>query len=294
MIFVFTLPGVSLGNVAYKWLVAGVWGSALTSGITDTTEFDTFVISSVPPDGAQEILAYDVTDESNRARGDYLLRTISGGASVDDIAARIIADHGAGSYVATGGGTGAYTVTVTVTDEDDNPLQNATVRVSDGVTPATGMTDVNGNAVFGLDAATYTVAVTKAGYSFTPTTRTVTGDESGTLTDDLVMARVVPPEPSAPNQSVGSLTTFDGQGNVLGNVTIYFRIKSAATDSFRNAPFAVASGDNGVLNGEFQRNSDYEGKRTTSRLELRNDDDWIAFTVPDADSFDLPAVLGNP
>lgn len=99
--------------------------------------------------------------------------------------------------LAAGSGDGAFTITVTVTD-GAAPLQNAHIRVSDGVTPATGTTNVSGEAEFALDAATYSVAVTKAGYQFTPTTRTVTGEEAGTLTNDLAMSLVVIPPSEDP------------------------------------------------------------------------------------------------
>lgn len=97
--------------------------------------------------------------------------------------------------LAAGSGTGAYTITVTVTDGTD-PLENASVRLIEGVTPYTGNTNASGEAVFALDAATYAVAVTKAGYQFTPTTRTVTGEEAGTLTNDLEMTEVVVAPPA--------------------------------------------------------------------------------------------------
>jgi hypothetical protein len=93
-----------------------------------------------------------------------------------------------------GGGTGAFLITVLVTD-GTNPLQNATVQVTDLITPATLTTDVNGNATFSLDAGTYWVSVTRSGYQFTPVQRTVVGNQSGTLTAALVMTQVTIPGP---------------------------------------------------------------------------------------------------
>lgn len=112
--------------------------------------------------------------------------------TIDGIVDDILVDTGttlptAIAAISTGAGSGAYTITVTVTDGTD-PLQNATVRILDGsTTMATGTTDASGNVEFSLDAATYTVAITKVNYQFTPTTRTVTGDETGTLVNDLEM-----------------------------------------------------------------------------------------------------------
>lgn len=113
------------------------------------------------------------------AREDLALRIAaeSGGnaPSLDQISARIIADHGAGSYVALSGGSGAYLVTVTVTDEDDNPLENALVRLSEGMNIFTVKSNASGIAAFNLDAATYDIGVTKDGYQFTPSSIVVSG-----------------------------------------------------------------------------------------------------------------------
>ncbi len=113
-----------------------------------------------------------------------------------------------------GSGSGAYTITVTVWDGTDL-LQNATVRVTEGINTFTVVTDANGEGQFSLDAATYSVAVTKDGYTFTPTTRTVTGNEAGTLVNYLLMtAIVVPAVPSDPAKG-----TVYGQVNVSNGTT---------------------------------------------------------------------------
>lgn len=95
-----------------------------------------------------------------------------------------------------GGGTGAYQVTVTVQDQAANRLQNAEVRLVEGINVRSLLTDVDGHATFGVNAATYQVNVHKDGYDFTPTTRTVTGDNAGTLVNPLVMTLNVIPSPS--------------------------------------------------------------------------------------------------
>jgi hypothetical protein len=284
MIFVFTLPGVPLANVAYKWLVAGVWGSALTAGITDTAKFDTFVIDAVPPTGAQEIVGYDVTDESNRARGNYLSRIISGGASVDDIAARIIADHGSGSYAVTGGGSGAYLVTVTVTDQDDNPLENATVRLTQGINAFTDKSDVDGLASFNLDAATYALGVYKDGYQFTPSSIVVTGPDNF----DAELTRIVPPVPGLPSQCVCSIVTRDGHGAAQAGVILTFTLQGAPfPDSYATGVMTATSDVDGLLTVNLRKGASYEGKRGPNGNPAR-------FNVPYEDSFQLPQVLGEP
>jgi hypothetical protein len=97
-------------------------------------------------------------------------------------------------------GNGAYTVQATVTD-GTNPLAQATLRVTSGINTFSTVTDASGHAQFSLDAGTYTVSATKGGYSFTPSTRTVTGNNAGTLyTSPIAMtAVVVPVNPTDPS-----------------------------------------------------------------------------------------------
>lgn len=71
MTFNVVLPGVLLANVRYQWLTDGGFGSVLSSGITDAGVFSVFLIDAVPPAGALEIFAYDVTDTGNFSRGNY-------------------------------------------------------------------------------------------------------------------------------------------------------------------------------------------------------------------------------
>lgn len=90
-------------------------------------------------------------------------------------------------------GNGAYAVTATVTD-GTNPLQLAIIRVTSGVQTFSSVTNASGQATFSLNAGTYTVSATLAGYEFVPSTRTVTGNNAGTLyTSPIAMTVVVIP-----------------------------------------------------------------------------------------------------
>ena len=146
-----------------------------------------------------------------------------------------------------GGGSGAFPITVTVTDGTD-VLQNANVRVSAGIDTFVQMTDASGNAEFSLDAGDYEVTITKGGYSFTPETRTVTGSQTGTLTDDLemtVVAIVPPADPEvctvygtlfrpngdeAADQPVVATLVVRGDGPVKANGVIVNRSIQGLTD----------------------------------------------------------------
>jgi hypothetical protein len=78
-----------------------------------------------------------------------------------------------------GSGTGARTVTITVND-GTTVLENAIVRMTEGANSFTALTNSSGVAVFNLDDATYTVAVTKPGYSYSGTSLVVNGTETAT------------------------------------------------------------------------------------------------------------------
>jgi hypothetical protein len=78
-----------------------------------------------------------------------------------------------------GGLTGDYTLTVTVTDADTSqPIENATVTLSRTGERGAELTDVNGVAVLGLDAATWSWVVRAAGYESRTGTVVVSGDQA--------------------------------------------------------------------------------------------------------------------
>ncbi|MFA6043370.1 MAG: carboxypeptidase-like regulatory domain-containing protein [Phycisphaerales bacterium] len=127
-----------------------------------------------------------------------------------------------------GGGAGAFPITVTVTDGTD-PLENAVVRLTEGANSFALVTDASGNATFSLNAATYTVAVTKDGYQFTPTptTRTVTGSQAGTLVNDIEMTLRATPLPSAdPDLCVVFVDTQSMIGVAVSGLTITMDLES--------------------------------------------------------------------
>lgn len=137
-------------------------------------------------------------------------------------------------------GAGAYAATFTVTDGTD-PIQNAVVRVTLGASTFTLTSNVSGQNTFSLNAGTYTVTVTASGYSFASTTRTVTGNETGTLVSSpLAMTQTAIPSPPAdPTKGTiyGSLVSSDGSS--VENITITATLVDA--DSYGGA-FKLASG----------------------------------------------------
>ena len=96
--------------------------------------------------------------------------------------------------LSTGTGSGARTVTITVND-GTTVLQNARVRVVEGVNTYTGLTNASGVVVFNLDDATYTVSITKSGYTYAGTSLIVDGTE--TRTYSMTVVSVTPPDDPA-------------------------------------------------------------------------------------------------
>ena len=82
----------------------------------------------------------------------------------------------------TGQGTGARIVTITVRDSSANPVEAATVRMYRAGETYAGVTNASGVTSFSLDDATFTVAITATGFSFTPVSLVVSGNVSQTYT----------------------------------------------------------------------------------------------------------------
>lgn len=141
-------------------------------------------------------------------------------AAVD---AQLSGAHGAGAWGA-GAGSGAFPITVTVND-GAAALQNVTVGVYDGATlSASGTTNISGQVTFSLDAATYTVALVKPGYTFTTASRTVTGNQTGTLTTALSMTASAIAAPSSPANCTVAGFIKDLQGNALPGAVLKARL----------------------------------------------------------------------
>jgi hypothetical protein len=117
---------------------------------------------------------------------------------------------------AVSGGSGANTITITVDDGTD-PLENAKVRLTEGVNSYLGVTDASGEVVFSVDDATYAVAVTKPGYSFTPTTLAVSATASQTYS----MSAIAIAAPADPEMCrvYAYMAELDGTTNRAPSVT---------------------------------------------------------------------------
>lgn len=181
-------------------------------------------------------------------------------------------------------GTGARTVTITVND-GSTALQNAIIRMTEGANSYTTTTNVLGVATFNLDDATYTVAISKAGYSYGGTTLVVDGTEAATYS----MTAVVITPASNPLQTTAYITTYDAHGEIDGGETISFRMligDGVAGRSFGATTTATSHAVTGLLTVSLVRNATYRARRGRG--------EWVEFEADDADTFALPPVLGIP
>ena len=120
-----------------------------------------------------------------------------------------IRDRGDAAWNTSGGtGSGARTITITV-DDGSTALENAKVRVTSGSDSYVTTTNVSGIVVFALDDATWTVSITKSGYTFTPVTLAVSADTAQTYS----MTQVSIPA-SDPDLVTGYLYVYDEDGVV--------------------------------------------------------------------------------
>lgn len=122
--------------------------------------------------------------------------------------------------------TGARTVTITVND-GTTVLQNALVRVTQGVESYTGLTNASGVVTFNLDDATWTIAITKSGYSYAGTTLVVDGNE--TVTYSMTEVGI---SPGTGNLTTGYLTALDEEGVAEAGAIVYCEMtKAPASDT---------------------------------------------------------------
>lgn len=199
----------------------------LPSGLTATLS-----LYAVGSDTLANSDGADVLVEDSNARGFYtatVTEALSGvhkvkvlvGSSVvangyvdmvDDVNRRYVVD----SYpsAASVSGAGARTITITV-DDGSSPLEGATVRFGEGANTYTATTDVSGNATFNLDDATYTVAITKPGYTFSGTTLVVSADATPTYS-----MTALSPTASPAGFSTGYLYVYDELGVVESGAVI--------------------------------------------------------------------------
>ena len=185
-----------------------------------------------------------------------------------------------------GSGTGARTVTITVND-GTTVLQNATVRMTEGANTFTSLTNVTGVAVFNLDDATYTVGITKSGYSYAGTTLIVNGTETATYS--MTVVSITPP--SNPSLSAIVVLCLDAAGQPEAAVAIDIRIVTVPSGSqniaYKGSKQTATSDANGIANFEVVQGSVCEWKRGKA-------DVWSSVTIDSDSVTNVTSLIGSP
>jgi hypothetical protein len=188
--------------------------------------------------------------------------------------------------ISAGSGTGARTVTITVND-GTTVLQNATVRMTEGANTYTATTNVSGVAVFNLDDATYTVGVTKSGYSYAGTTLVVNGTETATYS--MTVTTITPP--SNPSLSAIVVLCLNAAGQPEASVAIDIRIVTVPSGSqniaYKGSKQTATSNVNGIAQFEVVQGSVCEWKRGKA-------DVWSSVTIDSDSVTNVTSVIGSP
>jgi len=185
-----------------------------------------------------------------------------------------------------GAGTGARTVTITVND-GTTALQNAVVRFTEGSNTFRALTNASGVAVFNVDDATYTVAVTKSGYTYAGTTLIVNGTETATYS----MTATNVTSPTNPDLSVIEVLCLDEDFEAASGIDVDFRMSAVATgDQNRAHPGAkktVTSNGSGIARFEGPQGATIEWKRGTGQV-------WTAVTLDSDSVTNVTSLIGSP
>ena len=205
------------------------------------------------------------------------------GMSAADLDAQLDAILAAASA---GAGTGARTVTITVND-GTTALQNAVVRLTEGSNTFRALTNASGVATFNLDDATYTVAVTKSGYTYAGTTLVVDGTETATYS----MTAVSVTPPTNPDLSAIEVLCLDEDFAAASGIDVDFRMASVASgDQNRAHPGAkktVTSNGSGIARFEGPQGATIEWKRGTGQQ-------WTPVTLDNDSVTNVTSLIGSP
>lgn len=168
-------------------------------------------------------------------------------------------------------GSGARTVTVTVND-GAIVLQNARVRMTEGANTYVALTNASGVVTFNLNDATYTVSITKDGYSYAGTTLVVDGTEAVTYSMSVVTIT-----PSDVDKVTGYWTVLDEDGNEASGVVLTVKARQASRGSAGALHDAATRTATSAANGLVQFTNMIPGWKYSV---VANDEYVADFTVP--------------
>jgi len=223
-------------------------------------------------------LPSDPADQS--AVDGLIVAAVAAIRGADDDTLKTLSDQIDG--VGSGTGTGARTVVVTVND-GATALQNAAVRLTEGASSFKGLTNVSGVVTFNVDDATYTVGITKGGYSYAGTTLVVDGAEA--VTYSMTANSSTPPDD--PALCAVTIHLRDQYGNDLVGepveiTFVKFTTDAAETPPVLSIPPVQTSGAGGLVQVELYRDAVYKVIYGTKPYSRR-----IDVTVPDAAAYEV-------
>jgi len=180
-------------------------------------------------------------------------------------------------------GTGARTITVTVND-GATALENAKVRFTEGVNTFQALTNVSGQKVFNLDDATYTVAITKFGYTYAGGTLVVTGNATPTFSMTAVV--IAPPASADVCNVVG--TAYDETTTAESGAKVYAVMTAAPSGTgwiVDSKTVTATANGSGLITLPLLRLATYRIKR--------GDGPWVeGVVIPDASQVEIDNLLG--
>lgn len=303
--------------------LTGVIWAALTSGLTTAgsigkrlVDFMTTLVYGAPPTTAQiataiftDTTASDFTTAGSPGKilvtqlgGAFtttsssvftvgaLANAPSGGGSAPTVAqidAQLSGTHGSGAWGSSAVGTGSRIVTITVND-GATVIQGALVRIflnsSDN---QVGATNASGVIAFSsCGDGTYTVVISYPGYTFTPTTLSVTANTSHTYSMTAVSLT-----PSAPGNTTGFTTCYAVNGSIEVGIVVFYRMIRPAKASgalVDGATLSVTSDNTGLV--QFPNlipGAGYEFRRTA-----RGDRVNVDILATAGATFELPDLIG--
>jgi hypothetical protein len=279
------LPTLTAANVwehatrsltTFGTLVSDIWsaGTRTLTAISDSSGVTTLLGRIL---GTIRTSADDVTAET--AQTTAVRSGLALEATVDAAETAILA---AIDGIEGSGLTGDYTLTVTVTDAtDDEPIEAATVTLFRSGERGVEPTDDEGEAIFGVDAATWSYVVRAAGYESATGTKVIAAND--TLAVDLTP--IVVNQAAAPACNV-VLPVIDQYLAPAAEVLVCIEFLSFLPNATKTAvivnhPPSLLSDANGQVEVTLARLAKYR-----ATYQVRNESPKrVEFSTPNAGSF---------
>lgn len=272
-------------------LFYSAWNTSSNGHATGDGGNHTIVVETVAPDGTPyEITGLTPTELGN---GAYMIEPddedvppgyafkVRGSSST----ANVVLFGDGGRRPLGDAGTGARTITITVDDGSD-PIEGATVRLTNGGVSHVYTTNVSGQVTANVDDATWTIAITHPANSYAGTTLLVDGDKSPTysMTPRSITA------PTNPASCTCYIKTVDYTGADDPGAVVNFRMTTPPTTDGLAHPSnvrKVTSDDDAMVEIELPQGAVFSYWRGNDERNAGS------FTVPAQATFELDEIAGT-